>query len=159
VDILDIDRHGLLALPNTAAAETQVDEPAATSVGHVRSRHQALRTMIATASEQSPTFRRMVETINTSDGIVYVEPGGCRHGVRACLVTVTSVGRYRFLFVKVDIVRADHEVMASISHELRHAVELLGEPRVRNLRTMYFFIGTTEEEAASRQFPLKPTRR
>ena len=130
---------GLLAIPNSAPAQTHADEPAGTEIGHVRSHHPGLRTMIATASDQSPTFRRMVETIDASDGIVYIEPGACGHGVRACLVKVTSAGKYRSLFVKVDIVGADRQVMASIGHELRHAIEILGEPGVTNPASMHFF--------------------
>ena len=130
---------GLVAIPNTAPAQTQPGEPAGTEIGHVRSHHQALRAMIATASEQSSTFRRMVETINASDGIVYIEPGVCRHGVRACLVKVTSAGRYRSLFVNVDITKAERKLMAAIGHELRHAIEILGEPGVTDRASMYFF--------------------
>ena len=34
---------GLLAIPNTAPAQTQPGEPAGTEIGHVRSNHPALR--------------------------------------------------------------------------------------------------------------------
>ena len=121
---------GLLAIPNTATAQAQPGDPAGAGIGHVRSHHEALRAMITTATEQSSTFRRMVETINASDGIVYIERGVCRHGVRACLVNVTSAGRHRSLFVNVDIIRAERKLMAAIGHELRHAIEILGEPAV-----------------------------
>ena len=130
---------GLLAIPSSAPAQTQADEPAGTEIGHVRSHHPGLRAMITAASDQSPTFRRMVETINASDGIVYIDAGTCRGGVRACLVTVTSGGGHRFLFVRVDTKKADHALMASIGHELQHAVEVLGTTEVRNYASMYFF--------------------
>ena len=130
---------GLVAIPDTAVAQTPGDEPAVADIGRVRSRHQGLRAMITIASEQSSTFRRMVETINASDGIVYVEPGVCKHGVRACLVKVTSAGGYRLLFVKVDIIRAEQKLIAAIGHELHHAIEVLSDPAVKDYSSMLFF--------------------
>ena len=44
---------GLVVNPDTAPAQMQAGEPAEKEIGHVRSHHQALRTMITTASEQS----------------------------------------------------------------------------------------------------------
>jgi hypothetical protein len=41
--------------------------------------------LLQEATEHSATFRRLVETIDATDGIVYVERGMCRHSVRACL--------------------------------------------------------------------------
>ena len=71
--------------------------------------------------------------------MVYVEPGACRHGVRACLVKVTSAGGYRFVFVKVDTARAEAKLMAAIGHELHHAIEILREPAVTDQASMLFF--------------------
>ena len=108
-------------------------------MSRVRSGHRELRALITRASEQSLTFRRMVETINASDGIVYVAPGVCRHGVRACLVRVTSAGPHRSLFVKVDITKAERKLMAAIGHELHHAIEVLSDPAVTDYATMLIF--------------------
>jgi hypothetical protein len=130
---------GLVTTPGTALSQPHTGEPAITEIGHVRSSHQALRTMIATATEQSLTFRRMVATIDASNVIVYIEPGDCRQGVRACLVKVTSAGPHRSLFVKVDLERTDRRLMAAIGHELRHAIEVLSEPSVTDSAAMYFF--------------------
>ena len=129
---------GLMAIPGTVAAQPLDVDPASTELLRVRSRHAALQALIARAEVQSPTFHRMVQTINASDGIVFIDPGTCGHGLRACLVRVASAGQHRFLFVKVDIGKADHEVMASIGHELQHTVEVLSNPRVRDQSSMYF---------------------
>ena len=37
-------------------------------------------TLIQRASEESETFRILIETVDASDGIVYVEEGHCRSG-------------------------------------------------------------------------------
>ena len=128
----------LVAIPGTALPQPRLGEPTITKMSHVRSGQPALVALITRAGEQSLTFRRLVETIEASDGIVYVEPGFCRHGVRSCLVKVTSSGQHRFLFVKVDIGKTDRELMAWIGHELRHAVEVLSAPGVRDQSGLYF---------------------
>ena len=140
---------GLIAIPETAVAQPHLAEPTVTEMSHVRSRHPELRALIMRASEQSLTFRRMVDTIDASDGIVYVEPGVCRHGVRACLVSVTSAGRHRSLFVKVDIEKADGPLMSAIGHELRHAIEVLSDTGVTDRGTMYLFYKRTRDRAGT----------
>jgi hypothetical protein len=105
----------------------------------VRSSSPALVTLIAQATKQSPTFRRLIETIEASDGIVYVEVGECGHYVRSCLVGVTTAGRFRMLWIEVDTEKPDLDLIASIGHELQHAVEILGDSNVRNSAGMFSF--------------------
>lgn len=103
-----------------------VDAPA---TGRVRSSSPALVALMEQASERSETFRSLVDQINASDGIVYVEEGQCGHGVRACFVAVTKAGANRMLRVKVDTRKADWDLMGSIGHELRHTIEVLNNPK------------------------------
>jgi hypothetical protein len=100
------------------------------SVGaRVRSSDAYLRAMIEEAARRSPTFRRLIVTIEATNGIVYVEHGNCLHGVRACLaLDVTRAGDYRILRVTVDARQPDWHVMPLIGHELRHALEVLNDP-------------------------------
>jgi hypothetical protein len=105
----------------------------------VRTNHAGIRTLIDRATVQSPTFRSLIETINASDGIVYVVAADCGHGVRACLSDVRIAGSRRILFVRVDVRKADRNLMTSIGHELRHATEVLGDRSVTNNVTLYFF--------------------
>ena len=112
----------------------------------VRSSNPSIVVLINDASEQSKTFRALVDTINASDGIVYVEEGKCGHGVRACFVTVTRAGANRMLWVKVDTRKADWDLMGSIGHELRHTIEVLGDSTVVSNASMYLFysrVGST----------------
>jgi hypothetical protein len=52
---------------------------------------------------------------------------------------VTSAGRQRSLFVKVDITKAERKLIAAIGHELRHAIEVLRNPSVTDYATMVIF--------------------
>jgi hypothetical protein len=52
----------------------------------VRSAHPTIASLLTEGQARSATFRRLVEAIDASDGIVYIEDGTCGHGVRACLL-------------------------------------------------------------------------
>ena len=106
----------------------------------VRSSSAYLRGVIDGAARLSRTFRGLVAIIEATDGIVYVEPGACRYGARACMsLTVTPAGGYRFLRILVDANRAPELLMASIGHELQHAVEVLVEPTLVSSSAVYLF--------------------
>ena len=68
-------------------------------------------------------------------GLVYVERGGCGHGVRARLDFMVAAGPNRFLRVTLDDRGTDAQAMASLGHELRHALEVLAEPAVTSAAT------------------------
>jgi hypothetical protein len=105
----------------------------------VRSSQSGLTALIARANTQSQTFGRLSNDVNASDGIVYVEPGLCGRGAAACLTDVTIAGDKRILWVRVDARRADIDLIASIGHELRHAVEVLGNPTIKTNAAMHLF--------------------
>jgi hypothetical protein len=140
------------------AAPVLGGDASASTLRRVRSSSASIVSLIGQATERSETFRRLVETIDASDGIVYVEEGQCSRGVRACFVGVAEAGAHRLLRVVVDTRKAEWDLMGSIGHELRHTIEVLESPRVRSSSQMYFFYaregrpgtgkGTFETEAA-----------
>jgi hypothetical protein len=78
-----------------------------------------------------------VDQINRTDGMVYVAEGDCGSGVRACLLlTMTLMGPHRLLRILVDPRATDRDLMASIGHELQHALEVLDHRWVRNSSAM-----------------------
>ncbi len=86
------------------------------------------------------TFRRVVEWIQATDGVVYVSRGRCRHFVRACLPYWMAVaGPNRVVQVLLDDSLQGEDAMAAIAHELRHALEVFDEPSVTTGSAMYFF--------------------
>ena len=112
---------------------------------HVRSSSPAIASLIAQATERSTTFRRLIAEINASDSYVYVNEGTCGHGVRACFVRVTASGPRRFMWVKVDTHTTDRDLMGCIGHELRHTLEVIADPSVRDDAAKFFLyerIGT-----------------
>lgn len=139
-------RSGLLSiivlgmgLVSATTTEAQIPVSPSLAAPRLRPTGITLVTVVREATARSRTFRGLVETIERSDGLVYVEEGDCGHGVRACLATVIVAGPNRVLRVRLDGRRADWDLMGSIGHELRHAVEVLGDPTITSNATMYLF--------------------
>ena len=129
----------ILATPRASAAADATVGDAGTQILHVRSANSALVSLIQQATERSATFRSLIETINASDSFVFVDEGDCGHGVRACFVSVTASKTNRYMRVIVDMRKADWDLMGSIGHELRHTIEVIGNPQVRDNTAKYFF--------------------
>jgi hypothetical protein len=129
--------------PATSRASQGVAAEASSTTTRVRSEDRALAGLIDQATRGSETFRRLLATIQAWNGIVYVEPGACGHGVRACLKMWMQVsGPNRFVRIVINRSKADRdvEVMGSLGHELQHAVEVLSEPAVTNGVTMFNYL-------------------
>jgi hypothetical protein len=130
-----------LAGPRVSAQGEETVPNLATS-SHVRSFSPSIFSVIQRAGERSPTFRRLVETIDASDSYVYVDEGECRDSdQRGCLVNVTVGGRFRFIFVHVARRTDDWDLMGSIGHELQHAIEVIDTRFVTSLKTMRSLYG------------------
>ena len=55
------------------------------------------------------------------------------------LQSVTKAGATRILWVRVDLLSTDMNLIASIGHELRHTLEVLDNPTVTTNTAMYLF--------------------
>jgi hypothetical protein len=124
----------------------------------LRTLDAALEAIVIQAIARSITFRQLVHEISRTDGIVYVERGRCGHGVRACLLAVTSTGANRIVRVRVAANKTDWDLMGSVGHELQHAIEVLSNPRITSTNAMNFFyrregrrVGSVFETAAAIQ--------
>ena len=128
----------ICGLARVSAAEN--DSPA---VARVRSTDPSLSALIDRAATQSPTFQGLLAAIQRSNGMVQVEPGTCdHHFVRACLmIWMETAASNRFLRIIIDMRRGDSDldVMASIGHELQHAIEALSESGVTTSVLLYNF--------------------
>jgi len=105
-----------------------------TPLRRVRSDSPFITAAIALGSERSPVFRGLLETIDVSDGLVYIDEGVCGHGVFACLLhTMQIAGPHRVLRIRIDRreVMGCH-VAVSIGHELKHAIEVLSDASIRS---------------------------
>ena len=124
-------------------AAAQEPSGSLTIVPRVRSTSAKLSALIDDGVARSKTFANLVTAIEATDGIVYVEEGECPRGVAACLEwRVTLARAYRILFVRIASDRADIEVIASIGHELQHALEVLQNRSLRRNSDIVLFYHT-----------------
>ena len=107
--------------------------PQVSAIARVRSENPLLSAAIVQGTKRSTTFRRLIEAIDATDGLVYVLEGKCGQGVRACLhMSLELAGPNRLLRIVVDPRRAPGcELIASIGHELQHTLEALSNPSIR----------------------------
>jgi len=116
------------------------DVPADSTSPHVRTDHPVLATLIREGIARSTTFRRLVDAIQSTDGVVYVEQGRCGHGVRVCLaLSMTVAGPHRVLRMVVEDLHPEAEAIRAIAHELYHALEILGQPTITTSEGIYLF--------------------
>jgi len=135
----------LLAPPVDAQTST-------VQVPRVRYADPTIRQLLEEGVRRSPTFQRLVDTIQASDGIVYVDVGSCGSVfVHGCLLHwIVVSGGVRFLRVRVSLRgRSCEAVIASIAHELQHATEVLADPSVTkasNIRALFERIGVPSKK-------------
>jgi hypothetical protein len=130
-------------------ASLQIATPSASidPYAHVRPLQPDAETVIADGMARSATFRRLVNQLERSDVIVYVD---LRPDMRASIG-----GSLRFLarsathrFLRVQLNRADSAMWrtALLGHELQHALEVADDPGVASadgLRALYRRIGVS----------------
>jgi hypothetical protein len=113
-----------------------------TLIRRVRSERAAIAALIEQGFAGSTTFKSLVATIDQTDGLVYIDEGKCGHSVHVCLVLkVTIAGPNRILHILIDLRRPQRRLIASIGHELRHAIEVLNGPAIRSNAEMFQFFG------------------
>lgn len=132
---------GAIAAPTVAVSE---------AAARARSTDATILELLKDGAERSATFQSLVDAIDHSNGIVYVEFGYCAFGhLNGCLlphIAASHGDRYLRILVTPDKNRRTHDqLLALIAHEMRHALEVLAHPEVVDVATleaMYRRIGT-----------------
>ena len=141
---LNVRRHPIHKVGLAIAVLAIVTPTAAVAQGtgttsRVRSHEPLIAQLITDAPAWSATFRDLVRAIDATNGIVYIDPGQCGRGARACLVLDLQVaGPSRILRILVTTRRAREELIGSIGHELHHALEILQHPQITTSAAMFF---------------------
>jgi hypothetical protein len=117
---------------------------------HVRAGDQKAAALLRLGVTASPTFRLLLDTLEHSDLVVYVETRPMSLPGRLQLAAVASGCRY--VRVSVRVPARDSELIAWLGHELQHAVELAGAPEVldqSSLTQYYQRIGSARRATAT----------
>ncbi len=150
-----------VALLALLAAAPHVKNPTSSHWTHVRGLSPAARSLITGAANESATVRQLMDALETTDVVAYVEVPADTWA-SAPLASLTLVGasaRQRFVLIRVDRWAADTPERApKVAHELQHALEVARDPTVRDagtLRRLYARIGW---EAGDGQFETTAAR-
>jgi hypothetical protein len=121
---------------------------------HVRSDAADIRALIDDAAERSPTVRALIEEIDQSNVIVYVHARMFSSQLlEGRIGLVASTSRTRFLAIELACPRTRDAQMATLAHELHHAVEIARAPWVVDANTLaryYETIGVVTDPARDR---------
>ena len=113
-------------------------EPTAGSESRLRIENPWIVELVRVGASRSATLAGLVGAIERTDGLVYLSEGPCMPRIKACLLMqLDQAGPNRMLRIHITPGRPDDDAVVAIGHELQHAMEVLGDRRVRTTRDMY----------------------
>jgi hypothetical protein len=130
----------------SAASPAAAAEPHSPSPSNVRADTAGMKQLIADGAAGSAAFRALVDAINRSDLVVYVE---CRlfpqRELRGRLGLVSATRGGRFAVIEIACYQAHGSPLAILAHELQHAAEVASAPWVVDTKTFERFYAATGE--------------
>jgi len=109
--------------------------------------------MLREGMARSETFRALVERIEASNVFVYVSVSPfIKSSLAGQLTWMTQAGPYRYLRATLSTDQTSDQAIASLGHELQHAVEVVDDAMVvseKTLVALYKRIGQPSRAAAS----------
>jgi len=127
---------GVLAPAATdgAMAGAGTDEDRRLIRTHVRGVDAAASALLETGRSRSATFRRLVETLESSDVVVYVGRGPRTAPADLRFVSASTYGRH--LRITLNVAQDEAKLLALLGHELQHAVEVASAPSIADAAAM-----------------------
>jgi hypothetical protein len=101
---------------------------------HVRTSEPQISALIEAGRRRSPTFRRLVATLDHSDVFVYVEAKKTSRQELGGYLSHKIVlgGGFRYVRVAIDLRGAADRLVPLLAHELQHAVEVSEHPDIHD---------------------------
>jgi hypothetical protein len=124
------------------------------SHSHVRSESRDIRALIRDSADRSPTVRALVDEIDQTDVIVYVSFRVFQSQLlEGRIGFIAASRRTRFLAIELACPRRRDAQIATLAHELHHALEIARAPWVVGAGTLaryYETIGMATDSARDR---------
>jgi hypothetical protein len=117
----------------------------AASVPHLRTGAADLRTLLRTTAAASPALQALVERLEGSDLIIYIEIRALPASLDGRIGWIGAAGGMRFLKIEIACARLAAVQATALAHELRHALEIADAPWIDGpaaLARHYARIGT-----------------
>jgi hypothetical protein len=120
----------LLTLAGSAGAQDSIAPP------HVRG-EGAMQRLIDDAARRSPAIREWIDRLQELDVTVYVRARSfTQHDLDGRVALLSTAGDHRYLVIELACARAEILQMATLGHELFHALEIAAEPSVVSADTL-----------------------
>jgi hypothetical protein len=121
------------APPAVAAQEPQAGERSA----RVRAADKRTAVLLTRGLERSATIRALVAQLEQSDVIVYIEMNpGLRKRLAGKLTWITSTKAHRYVRVSINPELHSEMAIATLGHELQHALEVANAPTIVSTNTL-----------------------
>ena len=118
----------------------------------LRPQDTRLTNLLRQGSERSTTFKALVDRIESSNVIVYVALNPLmKKSLSGMLTWMTRTGDYRYLRASISTDLTSDQMIATLAHELQHAVEVIEDETVideASLVSLYRRIGRQSGNAA-----------
>ena len=95
-----------------------------------------LRGVVRAGSEQSPSFRALVDRLAATDVVVYVQCAQLRSHLDGELQFMSAVGGIRYVLVRLSRQLTRWRKIAILGHELQHALEIAERPEIVDSTTL-----------------------
>lgn len=119
---------------------------------NLRPQDDRLTQLLRVGSARSATFKSLVDRIEASRVIVYVAINPLmKANLSGMLTWMTKAGGYRYLRASISNDLTPDQMIATIAHELQHAVEVIEDEAVndeKSLVTLYRRIGRQSSSAS-----------
>jgi hypothetical protein len=93
--------------------------------GNIRASDNELVALLEDGIKRSPTFKGLVERLSRSDVILYVRPDvTAKANAPTKLTFLAAKGGFRYLVIRVGAGQSKDRQLATLGHELQHAVTI-----------------------------------
>jgi hypothetical protein len=106
------------------------EAPAPTAVPHVRPLSVDARELVTSGLARSELIRNLIDHLDASDLVVYVDLSWFNADRTGQLTFVGSAGDVRYAMIQIACGHILPDQLATLGHELRHAVEVADAPAI-----------------------------
>lgn len=122
----------------------------------LRPQDSRIKDALREGAARSTTFKALVDKLESSDVIVYVAVNPLiKSNLSGALTWMTRAGGFRYVRASISPDQTFDQMIATVAHELRHAVEVAEDATVQNetsLVAMYRKIGNQNNGLSSNRW-------
>jgi hypothetical protein len=127
----------LAAAPLAAQGVQSFDAVETWREARIRPQDPRLGELLRTGIGRSATLRDMVRRLEAGNVIIYVSLSpSMKASLAGKLTWMTRTGMFRYLRVTINTEQSSDQMIATLAHELQHALEVSGDESVIDQRTL-----------------------